>query len=343
MQRAACAGDRVRGRRSRSPRCWSSCGRRSALVDRIPAAAGRRARRRAGAAAGRGPGALRGRRRDAQPARRLRRAGTGRGPARRRPLARRLERPGAAVRLPAAAWPTRSRSLIAVRDGEPSLLDGADLPIMRIGRTEQRRGGGAAARALRRGGAIGCTTRPPATRWRCSSSRPTRTIWSSRPRARRCSCRRDLSSAFLRRAGELDDAARSALVLAAASDSGRARRARARRGRARPRSRRPSPRPRRAGLVTLRGGRRRVPPSARPLGHLRRCAGRGAPCRPPRARRRAARSRPRSARVAPRHRRGERGRRRLGGPRAGRRARAGAQRIRERSGGVRARRPARRR
>ena len=63
--------------------------------------------------------------------------------------------------------------LIAVRDGEPSLLDGADLPTLRLERADQRRGGRAGARAGRRRRPGGCTGRPPATRSRCWNSRRT--------------------------------------------------------------------------------------------------------------------------------------------------------------------------
>ena len=68
--------------------------------------------------------------------------------------------------------------LIAVREGEPSLLDGADLPTLRIGGLSSEEaamlvrgvGPGGLAPDLR----PGCTARRPATRSRCWNSRRTR-------------------------------------------------------------------------------------------------------------------------------------------------------------------------
>ena len=104
-------------------------------------------------------GALRDRRRHAEPARRLRRAGPGRGRDRRRALARRLQRAGAAVRVPAArgrpdrgpARGARGR-VVAARRRRPA--DAADR------RPQQRRRGDAPARAGARRGRCGCTARP---------------------------------------------------------------------------------------------------------------------------------------------------------------------------------------
>ena len=56
--------------------------------------------------------------------------------------------------------------LIAVREGDPSLLDGADLPTLRVAGLTSERGGDAAARASRRRSPSACTRPPPATRSR---------------------------------------------------------------------------------------------------------------------------------------------------------------------------------
>jgi DNA-binding CsgD family transcriptional regulator/tetratricopeptide (TPR) repeat protein len=109
--------------------------------------------------------------------------------------------------------------LVAVRDGEPSLLDGADLPALRIeGLTRD-----AAASMM--------PDVPPETAWRlhratagnplallelASSARDVDLAPESAPVAVPAS----ISRAFTSRAGRLDQAARQALVLAATSDTG---------------------------------------------------------------------------------------------------------------------------
>jgi hypothetical protein len=71
--------------------------------------------------------------------------------------------------------------LIAVREGEPSLLDGADLPTLRLGGLTSDE----AARlvlGLAPEAATRLTARPPAIRSRCSNSRRTRMTWRSPPK-----------------------------------------------------------------------------------------------------------------------------------------------------------------
>ena len=70
------------------------------MIERVPPPQADRARRRAGVATREGAGALRGRRGDAQPARRPRRTAAAGDPDRRCALARRVKRSGVAVRLP---------------------------------------------------------------------------------------------------------------------------------------------------------------------------------------------------------------------------------------------------
>ena len=111
--------------------------------------------------------------------------------------------------------------LLAVREGEPSLLDGADLPTLRIGGLSERRRGDAAAGRWRRPRRRGCTARRPATRSRCSSCEPDAP--DARARAGgRAGPRLRADRARVRPAARhaLDEPARRALVLAATSDSG---------------------------------------------------------------------------------------------------------------------------
>ncbi|HTZ29881.1 MAG TPA: AAA family ATPase [Streptosporangiaceae bacterium] len=109
--------------------------------------------------------------------------------------------------------------LVAVRDGEPSLLDGADLPALRI-------------KGLTRDEAASMMPEvPPEKAWRlhratagnplallelASSARDADLAPDSAPVAVPAS----ISRAFTRRAGRLGEAARQALVLAATSDTG---------------------------------------------------------------------------------------------------------------------------
>ena len=218
MQRAARTRDRVRGADPVRGRCSSCCGRRwrcsrrSREPQAIALEGALALRPRSGA------GAVRGRCGDAQPARRLRRAGP------------------VAVLIDDAHWLDGSSAqallfafrrlvadpiavLIAVREGEPSLLDGADLPTLRVGWADQRRGGACcAASAPRR--CSDCTEPPPATRSRCSNSPTRRSDLALAPEGAPLLVSARISGAFLRRVARLDDAARRALVLAATSDSG---------------------------------------------------------------------------------------------------------------------------
>ena len=102
-------------------------------LDRIPQPQARGARGRARAQAGPGPGAVRGRRSDAQSARQ-------RTPSRTAVAvlvddAHWLDGPSAEALLFAVRRLVADpiAVLVAVREGEPSLLDGADLPTIRIG------------------------------------------------------------------------------------------------------------------------------------------------------------------------------------------------------------------
>ena len=107
---------------------------------RDPGAAGggaRRARSRCGPAAAQR--AVRGRRRDAEPARRLRRGRPARGARRRRALARRLERRRRSCSRSGGSLADPVAVVLAAREGEPSLLDGADLPTLRLGGPRPRR------------------------------------------------------------------------------------------------------------------------------------------------------------------------------------------------------------
>ena len=125
--------------------------------------------------------------------------------------------------------------VLAVREGEPSLLDGADLPRSALGGLDRDD----AAALLRRRTSPPTSVdrllraRPAATRWRCSSSPRTRAASRTARRGRRCRSRRASRTAFLRRVGELPEATRRALLLAAPSDACGPRRARARRRAAR--------------------------------------------------------------------------------------------------------------
>ena len=97
--------------------------------------------------------------------------------------------------------------LIAVRDGEPSLLDGADLPTLRLGGLTSGEARRTAARARRRTTDQRLHARRPATRWRCSSSPPRPASLRSRPRARRCSSRRGSRARSCAGPASLDDGA----------------------------------------------------------------------------------------------------------------------------------------
>ncbi len=149
-----------------------------------------------------------------------------------------------------------------------------------------------------------------------------------------------ISRAFLHRAGTLDPAAQRALVLAATSDTGdlpTLERAAAQLGI----DLAALTAAEGAGLVTLRAWRGGVPPSAGPVGDLRRRACQRAARRAPGARRRPARPGRRPSRLAPGRRGDGPGRTGVGGARAGGHPRPGPQRVRDRGRGVRAGRAAR--
>ena len=109
--------------------------------------------------------------------------------------------------------------LVAVRDGEPSLLDGADLPMLRLtGLTSDEAAAlmpGLAAESARRlhlataGNPLALLELAPDAADVMLTPEGAPVLVSAR-----------VSGAFLHRAGQLDQAARQALVLAAASDTG---------------------------------------------------------------------------------------------------------------------------
>ena len=160
--------------------------------------------------------------------------------------------------------------VLAVREGEPSLLDGADLPDARgstgstgrRGRAAARRGSSAEAaeRLYRATGGnplalleLGAEPRP-ARRW-CPATRPCRSRRASSPRSRGAptllgeTTRRMLVLAAASDAGDLGAVGRAAAQLGSSVDDLDA--------------------AEEAGLVRLDGGAARVPPPARPLGRLR--------------------------------------------------------------------------
>ncbi len=109
--------------------------------------------------------------------------------------------------------------LIAVREGEPSLLDGADLPTLRIGGLSDEESAmllaGLPPQAARR---LHDATagNPLAMLELASEARDLALVPDGAPLL----VSAKISGAFLRRVGQLDDGARRALLLAAASDSG---------------------------------------------------------------------------------------------------------------------------
>jgi len=109
--------------------------------------------------------------------------------------------------------------LVAVRDGEPSLLDGSDLPVLRLGGLTSDEAAGlmpglppdAVSRLYR-----ATAGNPLALLELAADSRDAVLAPEGAP----VLVSAGISSAFLRRAGRLDQAARQALVLAATSDTG---------------------------------------------------------------------------------------------------------------------------
>ena len=319
--RAAARAASSRRRRCRSAACSSCCGPRSAR------STGSRRRRRP-----RWPARSRCGPRAAQDRfavgaatlsllAALRRGGAAARARRRRPLARRVERRGAALRRPAARRrPDRGRARRCARS-EPSLLDGADLPRAAHRRSRplagRRRCSSVAAVRVRRGSPSGSTARRRATRSRCSSWRPTRARLADGAAGRAGAAldeHRPRVPAPLRRAARSAPAACSCSRRRATAASWPCSSARRRCSASTPpRSRRR----RAAGLVRLVARAARVPPSARALGGLRRRVARGATGRPPRPGRRAPGPRRRPARLAPRGGRG-RARTRLPRPRSSR-------------------------
>ena len=111
--------------------------------------------------------------------------------------------------------------LIAVREGEPSLLDGADLPAMRLGGLTSDEaatllGGLAPAAAVRLHGA---TAGNPLALIELAPDADAGDL-ALAPEGAPVLVSARISRAFLRRVDELDDTARDALVLVATSDSG---------------------------------------------------------------------------------------------------------------------------
>ncbi len=109
--------------------------------------------------------------------------------------------------------------LVAVREGEPSLLDGSDLPVLRLGGLTSDEAAG-----LMPGLSPDAVTRL----YRATAGNPLALLElaaDSRdavlaPEGAPMLVSAGISGAFLRRAGRLDQAARQALVLAATSDTG---------------------------------------------------------------------------------------------------------------------------
>jgi DNA-binding CsgD family transcriptional regulator len=109
--------------------------------------------------------------------------------------------------------------LIAVRDGEPSLLDGADLPTLAVGGLNRDE----AATLL-----VGLAPETAGRLHEATAGNPLAMLelagdageLALAPQGAPVLVSARLSRAFLRRAGELDQRTRSALLLAAASDSG---------------------------------------------------------------------------------------------------------------------------
>jgi DNA-binding CsgD family transcriptional regulator len=108
---------------------------------------------------------------------------------------------------------------VAVREGEPSLLDGADLRVLQIGGLSSDEAAtlvrGLPAEAVRR--LHGATAGNPLALLELAADAPDLTL---APEGAPVLIPAKISRAFLRRAGSLDQAARRALVLAAASDTG---------------------------------------------------------------------------------------------------------------------------
>ena len=221
------------------------------------------------------------------------------------------------------------------------MLDGADLPTLRIGGLTS-----AEAAVLLSGLAPGAITRL----YGATAGNPLALLELApdaqdlvlAPEGAPVLVSATISGAFLRRVGTLDEAARRALLLAASSESGDL-----------PMLERAAAQLRidlsalaaaeNAGLVTLGRGHGRIPPSAGPVGDLRRRPGRGPPRRAPGARRRPARPGRRPPRVAPGRRGGRRGRVSVGRARAGRDPGPRAQCLRDRGRRVRAGWPSHRR
>ena len=341
--RAARARGRVRGADPvrRAARAAAPGARRCSTRIPPPQAAALGRRSRCGPAPG--AGAVRGRRRDAEPARRVAEERPGRGRSSTTPTGSTARRAGAAVRRAAAgrrpdrraARRARGRAVAARRRRPADAAARRARPRRRARRCWHGAGARPSGRAAARG-------HRAATRSRCSScASGRRTSSASLPAGAPVLSRARIARAFVAPGRRCSTSPpRRALVLAAASDSGDLallERAAAGLGvdlgGARPRAEE-------RGLVTLARRRGRVPPPAGPLGGLR--ATRRADAAPrgaPRARRRAARPRRRPARVAPRRGRGRRRtrRRRRRSSRPAR-ARASAARYGDRGGGVRARR-----
>ena len=107
--------------------------------------------------------------------------------------------------------------LIAVREGEPSLLDGADLPVLRIGGSAWTRRPAAPGLSPTRPAAAQTTAGNPLAL--CELAADAGDLMLA-PEGAPLMVSDRISRAFLRRASLLDTRARQALVLAAISDTG---------------------------------------------------------------------------------------------------------------------------
>ncbi len=231
--------------------------------------------------------------------------------------------------------------LVAVREGEPSLLDGADLPVLRIGGLTSDEAallvqGLAPEAALRLHGA---TAGNPLALLELAADAQDLAF---APEGAPVLVSARIADAFLRRAGLLEPGRPAGP--GPGRDQRHRRPAGARAGRG-PAGDRPVGAGRRGerGAGDLAAGRGGVPPSAGPVGDLRRRPRQPAPRRAPGARRGPARPGRRPPCLASRGGRGGHRRNGVGGARAGRHPRPGPQRVRDRGRGVRAGRPAHRR
>ena len=274
-------GDRVGGARSRSPASPSCCARRSACFDRDPGAAGRprwRARSRSGPAAAQDRFAIGAATLSLLSAY-----------AEEAPLALLVDDAHLLDGSSAEALLFAARRLVAdpialvlaVREGEPSLLDGADLRSSRLAGLDRSDAAELlrARERARRGRSTGSTAatggNPLAL---LELARRRRAVSPSCPPTVPCRSPRGSRRRSCDRFGLLAEPTRRLLVLVGRERRRRPGAARPRRGGARARRRATSAPAEEAGLVRLDGGARRVRAPARALGASTRGAVRaGAP------------------------------------------------------------------